>query len=83
MIEASLGEGEDLADGTRDNTTVLKLSSRTCHGVCFTSSGLSVTEDGTVVSINDGLDDLGGTSFIGFILTSVMEDLLKLSKLNL
>ena len=53
LIKSCLGEGKNLADSSGNDSTVLVLSSRSSHGVGFTSSSLTVAHDCSVESLND------------------------------
>lgn len=50
-----LGLGNYLAESTRNDATVLFALVSSHHGVRFTAAGLSISKDGTIVSIQDTL----------------------------
>ena len=43
----------NLLDGSRNNTSLLKIVGQTEHSKCLTSSSLPISHDGTIVTSNN------------------------------
>ena len=77
LVKASRAQGVKLGDRAGNDAAVLEDRSAASHAVGLACSGLAVAKDGSVVTFDDGLNNLAGRCFVGFVLRSVVEDLLK------
>ena len=77
LVEFVAGQGIELSDSARHNTTILKHCGAACHAVCLTSTSLAVAKHGAVVTLDDRLNNLGCTDFVSFILARIVQDLFK------
>lgn len=77
LIKFIARERVNLGDGTRYKSSVFEDWGTSSHWISFASTCLSVAENGTVVALDDRLDDFTRTNFVSFILASIMKNLLK------
>jgi len=67
-------------EGIGDNTSLALVSFDTDHGMCLTTSSLSVSKDGSVITIHDGFDQWKSTFIIDsplvgvFVINSIVSE---------
>ena len=71
LLRVSLNSLEDILKRSRHDTFLNGVSLLTCHGMSLTSTSLSVSEDCSVVSLQNILDDIGGAIIIDILLRHV------------